>query len=954
MKILKNRIGVRLLVSVLCVFSAHRGASAADSATERRYQAVIKDVNFARRSLRVVHKPTGYETEVYWDERTKLSASGIRDFDDLSEGWGIFWVEKADSAAKTIENVARIQAVDIANPPVAADEPAPKSMFKAKLVREKNTSTGKAPDTVLTRDGTFAYFMDVNGSRWRIIPGRKRSRIEYVQSFSPDQFKIGAGFRELVYLEESGRSRIVSAVVQLSGEKQHGDVGRATGTTAERIFSEAERLRAAYAGMKQELHKIAPVKMFVDPEISLPGEPVAVRMEVWAARRPGSDLIFNQHYLQLEKQSVSTLTLDWKANENVDGLTRYTATVNLPALSVGQYNVQWNCDVGGEIKEFWRSFAVAEKDTLVVMLHFTTGRVNREFDEFRLPYDYWEEGILRLFGGPLGERKTPAKAEEWLTASKEYRRRGAAPNMHIIGGNYAGRSGWPPPVPVQFCAEPPDVQLAVLRMVSEFSPMLGFRTEDIGCTGYEFGTETVNLAREAGIRLIGSLCVHQNWQDNAWGINHTARPLRPYFSAQDDFRKAGPGGSNGMVMVSQLDKSILWTEYGVGVFEPAWLERDWPGGGAGGRRIYDEIFMSRHFDLLNAALQNTINQQVPYFQSIGIEFSKADPEEMTTKANALMIRYAVDLARQGKVVFCNQTAAADFYRRYYTNTPETVFYDADFWCGTKAAESISSSWKPVDYPDLIQIENSRYSAYFKRPAALPEYHWNYTVPWNYPVWGNEALPRSPVGVLVPGEHDKFAVTPKITDTRGVNVSRQLNEKAEGLEVVISVDSLNEIKALPIALWDLPRDWKAGNDWWTVDAGRRFVPIRAPYTGNLNGILEVDVRPGKNEYRLMITTPQRDPVSQDIFFPAIHGKVFERDGQSMAYLWPTRPWDITFEIDVPAGRQAQCYTAPAGERVELKPGIQHLVIPKEKWVRIVGLSREELLNALKGSCSAAQE
>jgi hypothetical protein len=122
------------------------------------------------------------------------------------------------------------------------------------------------------------------------------------------------------------------------------------------------------------------------------------------------------------------------------------------------------------------------------------------------------------------------------------------------------------------------------------------------------------------------------------------------------------------------------------------------------------------------------------------------------------------IARKGRVVFCNQAAAVDSYRRHYQETPETLFYDVDFWSGMKATDSLTSSWKPVDYPDLNQIENVRYSAYFKRPTILPEYHWDYTKPWKCARFGNEDLPRNQVGVLVPGEHDKLAVTPKITDT----------------------------------------------------------------------------------------------------------------------------------------------------------------------------------------------
>ena len=77
------------------------------------------------------------------------------------------------------------------------------------------------------------------------------------------------------------------------------------------------------------------------------------------------------------------------------------------------------------------------------------------------------------------------------------------------------------------------------------------------------------------------------------------------------------------------------------------------------------------------------------------------------------------------------------------------------------------------------------------------------------------------------------------------------------------------------------------------------------------------RPGRNEYRLRLRSPRRQPASQDIALAGLGGKVFQRDGQSMAYLWPMRPWDTTIEIDVPAGREVQFYAAPEGRREELQ-------------------------------------
>ncbi len=62
---------------------------------------------------------------------------------------------------------------------------------------------------------------------------------------------------------------------------------------------------------------------------------------------------------------------------------------------------------------------------------------------------------------------------------------------------------------------------------------------------------------------------------------------------------------------------------------------------------------------------------------------------------------------------------------------------------------------------------------------------------------------------------------------------------------------------------------------------------------------------------------------------------------MAYVYPAVPWEVSFELTVPAGKSVQYYAAPKGERIDLPPGTHNLVIEKDQWSRIVGLSREEL-------------
>jgi hypothetical protein len=936
-----------LLVSVATVTTS--GTETNTAPVERKFQALIVSADPARHTLRVRHKPTGYETEVVWDEKSVVKAQVKYDIDEIPEGSVECWPGAVDAKKKTVSRIGILRPVsNPAKTPAKADEVKEKSMIRGKLVRlPVDDAIRNDHDRMLTRKKDAAYVLEVNGEHWALVNHfglHPRLTKEVVLTIA--DLKANLPCRELVYREESGGNRLVSAMVLPNQDfkpEEWPPLGP-TGTTVSRLEEELKRFRNSHAKLAVDIRKVVPVRFRVEPEIVLKGEPINLTIEAWSSNRPNAQLVLEASYLQPTVASRRNLALDWKANEQADGLTRYTTGLKLPDLPVGQHCVTWACDVGGDIPEFWRSVAVTDAKTLVAMFHFTGGKVNAEFNEFRIPYDYWEFRPQGLLGGVFGDRQPPAKAAQWVDCSREYRRRGASPNIAISGANYAGGKSKLPYL-VNFSAEPEEVQRAVLKTVREIADMVGFQADDTGFFGYEFGTRTIAMAREAGVRLVGSMCIHQNWRDGgAWTINHSARPLRPYFAGVDDFRKTGPGGRDGVVMVSQHDKSILWTEYGVGVYEPCWLEVAWLGGGGGREKVFDEIFLSRHLDLFSAAIENAKNQKVPFFQSIGIEFSGQSP--MITDANAGMIKYAAERAKDGSVVFCSQGGAADFYRRHYQETPETLFYDADFWCGNRANDSITSTWKPVDYPDLVHIENHRYSAFFKKPAALPEYHWDYTKPWNYPDWGNEEITRSVAGFLVPGEHDKFAVTPKITDTRKMKVSQSLLENAGGLEMVIVLETAEPVKALPLALWDIPCEWKAGEGWWTVKGANRFVPIRAPYTGNLNGLLEVDAKPGKNEYRLTITTPKHAPVSQDILLKTVHAKVFTRDGQSMAYIWPTRPWETSFQLTVPAGCSVQYYAAPKGDRVDLPPGKHQLKIEKESWSRIVGLDYQVLRQALQ--------
>ena len=249
---------------------------------------------------------------------------------------------------------------------------------------------------------------------------------------------------------------------------------------------------------------------------------------------------------------------------------------------------------------------------------------------------------------------------------------------------------------------------------------------------------------------------------------------------------------------------------------------------------------------------------------------------------------------------------------------------------------------------MLQIENHLFSAMFIGDGILPDYHYDYTRPWNYPDFGNEGLPRKRDGFGYPDpeNYDRFAWTPTITDTRKISVQRKDEQKNGKLIVTLTVRSDRELKHYPLALWDLPREWKAGDGWFSVSNGARFVPMKVPFTNNLSGVLVADLKAGENRLTLTIDSPARKPATLDVVAGNLRGKVFERDGRAMAYVYPAVPWEVSFELKVPAGKSVQYYAAPKGEKVDLKTGTHKLVINKEQWSRIVGLNCEELAANLR--------
>jgi hypothetical protein len=120
-------------------------------------------------------------------------------------------------------------------------------------------------------------------------------------------------------------------------------------------------------------------------------------------------------------------------------------------------------------------------------------------------------------------------------------------------------------------------------------------------------------------------------------------------------------------------------------------------------------------------------------------------------------------------------------------------------------------------------------------------------------------------------------------------------------------------------------------------------MRVVKSDNLNGFFIADVAKGKNTCRVRFTAPPREPKLLDFQIDrSVRGKVFRRNGATMAYLWPTGPWAAEVRLDLPAAATARVYVAPLGIEQRCSRGQSTFTIGQEQWARLVGLEREEVL------------
>lgn len=686
-------------------------------------------------------------------------------------------------------------------------------------------------------------------------------------------------------------------------------------------------VQADYERVKSEIADLIRVKLSVDPQLIMLGETVTLTIEARSTAQPNAVLQVEEGCYDAQPK-VSEHTLTWRKIGD-----SYVTRWCWKPERCGNYLLRWACNVGGDVPEFVRNVSVIDNSYAVMCLNSTSHgspRPEPDFHELHLPFSAWTEPST------YSKRWT---ANSFASLSQPARQYGDDLAMFIfLSGDYVpSEAGQPQSQMRALYDETEDIQREVLADFRKIWRMHGFPKPLTSFYCYGLGQVSINLARELGYTTIGALCADQNWQDGIHKFNHWGMPARPYFVSKQDFRKTGDGGPDGMVGFQQCERQTCETrdyncvysfEAGIGFALDAMA-------GVSRARSINEISQSREKDFFQCFVECADQTDDPFFFCGGIEMNGVWP--WMAGCTRQFMEYCVQRARDTRIAYATPAAVADFFRRHYTVIPESVLYLVDVYAGMAYNE------KPINYNDTMEIENSTFRAIFRNRETLPYAYYDYTIPWNYPDWGNESIPRRTNGYIIPDTDARFSVTPNILDTRQFSVTSTISEESGGTRVSITVNASVAQPNLALGVWHLPRDYSRDPASYELTGAKRFVPIRASFTRNLCGVVVADVVPGQNNISVLVKTKARTPRSVDMTLRNnVKAKVLARDGTSTAYLYNVGATSDTARIALPSGVTAKLYTYESDEPVTLS-GTVNITVAPGKCQRITGLSYDQLLS-----------
>jgi hypothetical protein len=711
----------------------------------------------------------------------------------------------------------------------------------------------------------------------------------------------------------------------------------------ERIRANVGKIKAAHAAIALELDRLAPVDLRVTPSLLKAGEKPVLTIRVLSEKEPSSTLTVHPNYLKDGTEKGTQLTLDWRSSKDDQGRTVYAAKTELPASEPGNHLLHWKCDIGGDIADYWRNYAVVDDNSIVCLINdvgtddFTDRKM---LLENKLPHTYWM-GEALFFDRML----KPATAAWWAEISRAARQFGLEPQLFFFNTTWDEI----PLGELNFDGDREDYIREVLRAYKSLWPLYRYPQDCVNAGTYAYSTAFTRAMLAEGFESKISVCpMHILEHAPGQNINTHCMGHYPHYISQQDFRKTGNETGTNLVSISQFTGQHLRNRQGAECFdgtEPYWLNLDW-NNQAGPRGDYGRNFFSRTFHQASLLLANHRNNPGhPTFFITGLEFSSSSsktPKPSAKPGDRFQVEYLVNRAKAGEpVVFATGNAITAYLRRHHPVSPRHVNYFHDYLAGTTQRGS------PLEVPDSMDIEDPMFRAVMSRPNILPEFHYDFSKHWNYPDFGNDGVWRPYWVTKQIGGHlrCKYDVTPKIEDWRDLKVSRK-DEVGKSYRVTLTVESPRPAERVPLAVWDIPREWRPGSDWFKVGNAREFIVVVAPQTDNLNGVLVVDLKPGKNTFTVEIHTPARELQTIDhTFADSVRGKTWTHDGQSTTYLWPVNPWGAKIEVSVPAGKTVTAYLAPGTREQELTPGVYQFDLRFQQWMRLIGLTREEITKAI---------
>ncbi len=441
----------------------------------------------------------------------------------------------------------------------------------------------------------------------------------------------------------------------------------------------------------------------------------------------------------------------------------------------------------------------------------------------------------------------------------------------------------------------------------------GFRPLEVLNIHWCMGNVTMRAARRCGLKVLAGLVENYYMRDGESREIATGTPLRPYYMSHEDFRKAG----------RRTDDAVLCTVFSVVIptnFHRGNVDAHWA---TDIQMVWDRSIESGPMGYRSAEVLDMLCDQprsdVPLIFPMGMQ-NFGPPAVYENNCNS--VRYALQKAREGKLVFANARAIHAYYLRHLPEQPETVSYTRDFMVGSWLVD------KPIHHPDVLQIENAHFHAAFNRGEALPDYLYDYDRVWDYP---DE--------VHFP-DLTKFGPEPERTD--GVEVATTLLPETGGARLVVEITSDRAFGRLPVALWEVPYDLERGRV--EVLAGdARLIPVRAALEGSRHALAVGPVQPGANRWEFALHGALAAYVPHLRTHHHLVGlKTSPNPGRiPYTYVWTELPDGATVRLRVPAGREiwAEYYdgSRQSSDQGELSV---RLAWPRP-WARLWNLTAEEV-------------